>query len=313
MTASNMKTLTPCLTKFWKPLRRISTEENSNNKQQLYRKDMAKIQITESELKQVIQESVVKILNEGNFGMSWDQLTPDEQEKFTDRYHFWNPKNFFKSKKNIDPAEVEQRYQEIQARKQRNGNARFSQEQGQRLQRQVAALTKSAQMADISFQDIEKTLDSLIAATQPQQKPLEEVKNDVYTDVSTTDAQGNTNTTRTYNDNYNFKERGNNIATKIEMLKNSIKVMKRKYDKEIIKWKDLYNTKNQENASLQQRIKNGNLPAPSKPISIPTGKAVAQNQGGLAPRLNTAPTMTPGNALAQNQGGLAPRSSDARA
>ena len=264
---------------------------------------MAKIKITESELKELIRESVENVINEGNFGMNWNQLSEPEKQKFTNRYYNWNVGNFLKNgfnKQAIDPADVERRYQEIQTRKQKNGNAKFSQAQGQRLQQQVAALTKSAQMADISFGNIEKSLDDLIATTQPKQKPLKEAESaqSVYTDTSTTDAQGNTNTTRTYNDNYNFKQRGDNIAAKVQTLKTNVETMKAALDKanasmgQLTKANQTLTAQNKNlTAQAQAWQKRAQTPqVPTTQSKLPTGQAVAQApQGGLAPlKPNTA-------------------------
>lgn len=50
---------------------------------------MSKIQVTESELKQVIKESVESMLKEArwnNYGMNWDQLSDAEKQAYAQRY-----------------------------------------------------------------------------------------------------------------------------------------------------------------------------------------------------------------------------------
>ena len=50
---------------------------------------MAKFQITESELKQLIGESVVSVLNEARYntyGVSWDDLTDDQKQNYAKMY-----------------------------------------------------------------------------------------------------------------------------------------------------------------------------------------------------------------------------------
>ena len=57
-------------------------EENTDTK-------MAKFQITESELKQLIGESVVSVLNEARYntyGVSWDDLTDDQKQNYAKMY-----------------------------------------------------------------------------------------------------------------------------------------------------------------------------------------------------------------------------------
>lgn len=54
---------------------------------------MAKINITESELKNIILESVKDVLSERTYGMAWNQMTPQEQEKFTNGLNWYNKRN----------------------------------------------------------------------------------------------------------------------------------------------------------------------------------------------------------------------------
>ena len=57
-------------------------EENTDTK-------MAKIQITESELRQLIGNSVVSVLNEARYntyGVDWDDLTDDQKQKYAEMY-----------------------------------------------------------------------------------------------------------------------------------------------------------------------------------------------------------------------------------
>ena len=51
---------------------------------------MAKIQITESELKQIIRESVEGVLNERQvlYGADWEDLSDDEKENALKKYKF---------------------------------------------------------------------------------------------------------------------------------------------------------------------------------------------------------------------------------
>lgn len=50
---------------------------------------MAKIRITESELRQLIGNSVVSVLNEARYntyGVNWDDLTDDQKQKYAEMY-----------------------------------------------------------------------------------------------------------------------------------------------------------------------------------------------------------------------------------
>ena len=50
---------------------------------------MAKVRITESELRQLIGESVVSVLNEARYntyGVDWGDLTPDQQKNYAKMY-----------------------------------------------------------------------------------------------------------------------------------------------------------------------------------------------------------------------------------
>lgn len=50
---------------------------------------MAKIQVTESELRELVKESVQSVLNEArwnNYGMNWDQLSDAEKQAYAKRY-----------------------------------------------------------------------------------------------------------------------------------------------------------------------------------------------------------------------------------
>lgn len=54
---------------------------------------MAKIRVTENELKNIISESVKQVMKEGNFssyGKNWEDLDPSEKERLMKRYRKWN-------------------------------------------------------------------------------------------------------------------------------------------------------------------------------------------------------------------------------
>ena len=128
--------------------------------------DMAKIRITESELKQLIRESVENVLKEGSGGISystgWDNLTPDEQQHAIDRYSAWRTFGG-----NISPEKAKEIYNRKRERKidKANKNNWSSQKRMRRglgvTQQYGEKLEKQANDAQAAMNNVSRVLANL--------------------------------------------------------------------------------------------------------------------------------------------------------
>jgi len=187
---------------------------------------MAKIQITESELKQLIRESVEAVLNE-----DFDARMARQANRRQNRaQNAWNNYQTVYNDPNATDAQKERARRSYYRKNLRNGfgnlaRAQEAEKEVSNLKGQVANLTTSNK--DLQGQVAER--DKTIAGLQGSVGQLQRANK--------------------------------NLNTKLAQA-------------------------NQQNASLQQRMQNGTLPTPSKAAQLPTNNAIAQKQGGLAPRSN---------------------------
>lgn len=130
---------------------------------------MAKIQITESELKQIIRESVEGVLQERvNYGMEWNNLSPEEQQaaaqkysgglhgviqgyKYPDGTTGTTPAQYATQAQGTpiyDMNKVQKIYNRKRTRKEKNGNLTYSSDQYNNVQGQLNA--KNAEISKLN-------------------------------------------------------------------------------------------------------------------------------------------------------------------
>ncbi len=216
---------------------------------------MGKVRITESELRQIIRESVEEVVKENNkynYAMDWNELSEPEKQAFAKRYQ-WSPfhKNGYTGSDDLSAAEKV--YNRKRAWKGKRGNLSYSSNQYNQMSDKYNQMSDkyyasnaSTQAASIGFQNIENALSDIQAENKRTRKNILENDAVSYTETATTDAQGNTQTDRVYNDQNNFSGRTATILTKLGKLKQA----------------------GQELARIRQALKsNGNIEADVKKIN----------------------------------------------
>lgn len=266
---------------------------------------MAKIRITENELKEIIRESVEYALNENsryNYGMPWEKLTEPEKQAFVQHY----AKSPFhrNAYSGGDPLEqAKQVYNRKRARKGGKDKLSYSADQFNRTVEPLRAKAESANKALLALQNIENELNQIAEGKSKNMENILEDSTYTYTSTATTDAQGNTQTDRTYNDQFKFIERGNAIIAKIQALKKQVADA----NENATKWKNAYtklqttnieltkanqNLNQQISAANQARMQNTAASALNRQATTAQVNAKMPGANNSASALNTNPQRT---------------------
>lgn len=277
---------------------------------------MAKIKITESELKQVISECVkAELLEAGGggvaYGAGWSNLSPEEKKAAIERYSAW--RSFDGSP--ISPERAEKIYNRKRDRKLRkaekyNWDANkqirrglsvsqdFAAKQQQNMEAAQTATNNLANALSTANQELNNIVSSLNESKGLQENGVEQPSGTYYK-KTTTGADGSTATTtgRSFTPDQ-ITALTSQLNTNINNLKAKTEAMKAALDKangtvkQLTKDKQTLTDQNK-NLTAQAQAWQKKAQSPQIPATQPkppTGQAIAQApQGGLAPlKPNTA-------------------------